>query len=181
MITKEDFEKIGVVAKHCDSQKLDIAVQEAIDFDMSSLFCENWEFLKEIMLKEDKSEDELLLVVGGGYVGCGGKSKNNFGLNRTLAYYSYSRYVILNGFNDTPNGMVSKSNDFSIPKSMKELELFADRYKNMGYQSFLSVMDFLCSNKEKFTNFKAGKCKNCGCVSGCENKTSSIKSKIITK
>ena len=48
IINQSDFDCIGQVAKHCDLQKLCVAINEAQDFDLSELFCDFWNEILEI-------------------------------------------------------------------------------------------------------------------------------------
>ena len=192
MIQQSDFTYIGQVAIHCDLDKLCIAINEATEFDLAKLFCDFWPNIVEIAnevenyqtlladynqcvidggddcVVPDIPEDYDLknnLINGGSYTGCNGKTKTHLGVKRILVYYSYARYSILNSFNDTPNGNVLKTNDFSIPKSLKELEMFSDKYRTMGYESFKSTLDFIGHNQNVFTDATCLDFKICGC--GC--------------
>jgi hypothetical protein len=197
-INKDDFNYIGQVAKHCDLPKLDIAIAEAQLFDLEDLFCPNWPVLEGIIQEVDdyiadtdpekiepvNYESKYALVYGGTFV-IKGITRKNLGLKRTLVYYAYSRYVVLNGFNDTPGGQVSKSNDFSIPKTLKELTQFADKYRSMGFASFKTNIEFLCFKKDIFTTFTYGDlCSEYGCDTECigaNTKGTGIRGSIITK
>lgn len=193
MIEQSDFDCVGNVAKHCDLPKLCIAIQEAQEWDLNQLFCDldllstyeeidkyrqDLEVYEECLLGDnpeecvepiepDDYELKVNLFCGGTYESCSGKTKRHLGIKRVLVYYAYSRYVILNGFSDTPNGIVNKTNEFSIPKSLNELEKFSDKYRTMGYESAKGVKDFLCRNKDVFTDFNDCDCKSCGCANGC--------------
>lgn len=191
MLETQDYNCIGIVAKHCDLPKLCIAESEAMDFDVSQLYCSNWMDIlsvwEEIIAynlavircqenpecttpptEPDDYVLKVLLIDGGVYEGCNGKPATQQGVKKVLTYYSYGRYTILNGFNDTATGMVTKTNDFSVPKTMKELEGFADKYRDMGLISFQNTIKFLCANKTTFTWFNSGDCKyQCGC--DCNN------------
>lgn len=197
-IQQSDFNFIGQVAKHCDLPKLDIAIAEAQTFDLEDLFCPNWPILEAIILEVDtyiantdpgkiepeNYEDKYSLVYGGTFIR-NEVSRKNLGLKKTLTYYAYSRYVILNGFTDTPSGLVSKSNDFSIPKTLKELTQFADKYRSMGFASFKTNIEFLCVKKDIFTTFTYGDlCAEYGCDTDCiggNTKGTGIRGSIIRK
>jgi len=171
MITKNDFQGIGQVANHPDLTKLDIAIHEAIHFDLPELFSTFWETIRQIDHElntkppaEVKNYDlKHNLVNGGNYTVCNNLQKTHLGIKKTLAYYAYARYSVLNSFNDTPVGNVAKSGDFSLPKPLKELEAFADKYRNMGYVSAQKTLDFLCHNKAVFSGIK-NLCKTCNCT-----------------
>lgn len=196
IIDKIDFNCISEIANHCDMKKLCIAINEANDFDLSNLFCDDWNEILDI-IKEVKNYElctincteptnyalKLLLINGGSYIGCNDKKRNFLGIKRIFVYYSYARYILINGYNDTPNGMVSKTNDFSLPIPLKELQAFSEKYRNMGYESFKKLSGFLCLNKDIF-DFNGLDCGDCGC-SKCNKTTStngfSISGKIIRK
>ena len=178
-IQREDFKDIGQLAAHCSLPKLAIAIQEAEDFDLSELFCPNWELLAGIIAEVKAYEvlpewslvpepanyaKKLILVYGGTYEGPKERKIRNLGLIRTWVYYAYARYVILNGFNDTPTGVVSKNNEFSMPKSLRELQSFSDKYIAMGLESYKKSLEFLCYNTDIFTTFIPGdSCKAFEC------------------
>jgi len=178
---------IGIVAKHCDSSKLCIAENEASNFDLTELFCDFWievetisaEVQAYIAAPEPKPElptnytEKYALLYGGIYTDCAQKQRPFEGVYKILTYYSYSRYIILNGFSDTPNGLVQKTNEFSIPKSLKELELFADKYRTMGKISFDRTVRYICQNT---TIFDYSHCPADGCGCGSE-KCGSTKAK----
>lgn len=111
------------------------------------------------------------LICGGSFEGCNGKTKTHLGIKNILVNYAYSRYVILNGFSDTASGNVKKTNEFSLPTPMKELQAFADSYRTKGYLSYKKTLDFLCKNKDVFTDFTYDDCGDCGCGGKCNGKT----------
>lgn len=192
MLQPNDFNNVGLVAAHCDLKKLNIAEKEAYNFDLGELFCDFWDEVIEIWNEIDAYLAELAaceadpecetppvipddyqqkynLIYGGEFTGCNGKTRNHLGVKAILVYYTYARYVILNGYNDTPTGIVTKTNDFSIPKPLKELEMFADKYRSMGKVSFDKTVGFLCANTEYFTWTD---CKKCGCgTEKCQGRT----------
>lgn len=167
---------IGVVAKHCDLNKLCIAENEATTYDLSELFCDYWLDIEainnEVIAYEnnpelpipDNYELKKQLLEGGFYLDCSEKLRPFEGVYNILARYSYSRYIVLNGFSDTPNGMVQKTNDFSIPKTLKELEQFADKYRDMAKISFERTVRYICQNNEIF-NYSHCPIDKCGCGS----------------
>ena len=188
---------LGIIAQHCDLSKLCIAENEASNFDMAELFCDFWVDIETINT-EIKAYDEAPepkppipidydlkkeLLEGGTYTDCRGKLKPFEGVYKILAYYSYSRYIILNGFSDSPNGLVQKTNEFSIPKPLKELEQFSDKYRNMGLISFGRTQSFICQNSDVFT-YSHCPASNCNCGANCgttKAKGYGFKSKNVEK
>lgn len=201
LISEKDFKKIGQLSNSCDYEKLNIAIQEAQDFDLRELFCEWWDDFEQVFKSRDFNKDfnddfnsyNVLfdfskknldvvekavffdnLMNGGTYVGCNGKNRTHYGIKRIVAYYAYSRYVIINPFNDTPVGMKAKTNTFSIPIPLKELEAFSNKYRAMGHQSFKRTLDYLCHNKDIF-NFTHNECSACECSSNCGGRKTNTK------
>lgn len=178
-LNKFDFNCVGDVAKHCDLPKLCIAEDEAINFDLNGLFCDFWNDILRMWKEVDdfdadpqnqKPNDYDInkkLIYGGSFEGCNGRLSNHLGVKRILIYYTYARYVLINGFNDTANGQVTKDNEFTIPKTIKELEFFADKYRTMAYESYKQTLNFICHNKTIYPDFNHGDCAKCGC--GCES------------
>lgn len=168
---------IGILAKHCDNSKLCTAENESSNFDLAELFCDFWVEIEQIELEvqayisnselpePDNYNEKYALLFGGNYLDCKEKQRPFEGIYKILAYYSYSRYIILNGFSDTPNGLVQKTNEFSMPKSLKELEMFADKYRNMGLISFERTVRYICQNSSIFDYQNCPK-NECGCGSG---------------
>lgn len=195
MLQPNDFENIGMVATHCDLKKLKIAENESYKFDLEEIFCDFWEDVIEIWNEIDTYRTALAsceadpecetppvtpenyalkynLIYGGDYVGCNNKTRLHDGVKAILIYYTYARYVILNRYNDTPTGLVNKTNDFSIQVQSKELEAFADKYRNMGKISFQKTVGFLCAHTDVFSWTD---CKKCGCGSEKCNGTTKAK------
>lgn len=180
LITQQDFNCIGQVAVHCDIPKLCIAIQEAQIFDLLPLLCAD--FYKDIVDNINNASHSDLWN-GSSFIGCNSKTEIHFGLKRVLVYYAYSRYILLNSYNDTPNGLVQKQNEFSIPTPLKEIQAFSDKYRNMAKDAFDLTLKYLCKNKETFTKFDATKC-HCSCEScngGTTKKQFGIRTYIIEK
>lgn len=197
-LQSNQYNCLGIIAKHCDTSKLCIAENEASNFDLAELFCDFWVEIEAIAIEvqaydnapEPKPEqpanyeEKKSLLEGGNYTDCSDKLRPFEGIYKTLAYYSYSRYIVLNGFSDTPNGLVQKTNEFSIPKSLKELEMFADKYRNMGKISFERTQRYICQNTEIFDYTHCPKDK-CGCGSekcgGTKAKGYGLRSRNVSK
>ena len=183
LLIRADFTGIGDIANHCDLNKLNIAINEASDFDMDGLLCGFW----QDVLDNWESPEYLDLINGGEYESCNGRMRKFPGLKKVWAYYAYARYVVLNEFNDTPNGNVSKTNNFSIPKTDKAIQSFSDKYRDLAKITYEKVMGYLCKNTETFENFNSYDCKGCGCGSNncSERKTNTrgygISTSIIRK
>ena len=179
-ITRSDIEKIGQLGTHCDQEKLYLAISEAENFDMPDLFCDFWNDIVENWEEIEYTD----LIIGSAYEGCNG-TRIHSGIKTILSYYAYARYTVLNQFNDTPSGSVSKTNDFSMPKPLKEIQSFSDKYRSMGYVEFERTEAYLCKNRDSFSSFHSNNCKGCGCNGICGDKTNTkgygLSGKIISK
>lgn len=167
-LNRTDFTVIGQVAKHCNLEKLQIAINESILFDLKPLLCDlfidvetNW-----------KSQDELWtnIILPLDFIGCNDKPRQHQGLENVLIRYAYARYTILNGLDDTPNGGVTKTNEWSIPKAYSDLKAISDRYRNMGYELWKEVEAYICLNIDDYENANFD-CAPCGCNGKCGSKT----------
>lgn len=189
---------IGIVAKHCDLSKLCVAENEASNFDLAELFCDFWieieQINSEVKAYDDATEpkppipenytEKKALLQGGNYTDCGEKLRPFEGIYKIMAYYSYARYVMLNGFNDTATGLVQKTNEYSIPIDQKALNNFSDKYRNMGLISFERTQRYICQNTTIFDYSHCPKDK-CGCGSnkcgGTKAKGYGFKSRNVNK
>jgi len=152
-----DFSCVGQIADHVDLEKLSIAVMEAEEFDIRPLVGRSqWVKLKSLIryVKREyvargieNEADPGYLVVLGGQCWSKGVQWEIVGILRVLVYFGYSRYLLINEFNDTPSGNVSKANSFSIPKPLRELKDFANKYRDMAMESWRSVGEVICLNK----------------------------------
>lgn len=151
MITREDFKLIGDVARHCNLEKLSIAIEEAKTFDLTPLFC--FGFINDVLNHWDKPEYSTL-VNGGAYTDKLGKEQYNLGIKRLWVYYAYARYILINGYNDTANGIVKKEQNFSLPTPLKELTDYSNKYRNMGKKAYAGILNYLNDNVNSFPLFR---------------------------
>lgn len=187
MITlkRDDFKLIGHVAKHCNWEKLNIAVQEAVLFDLKPLICDMFFEVEAEWEEEEQDEKWDELINGSKFTSCNNSTREHLGLKNLLAYYSYSRYLIINSSDDTPNGLVEKTNQFSIPKPLKEIYAYSNRYRNMAKEIWKNIEMFICLNKDDYPNADLCNCKSCGCNGCCGTKTNTrgfgIKGQNVSK
>lgn len=188
MITLDlnDFKGIGNVAKHCNYEKLEIAIQHAVLQDLKPLLCNLFNAV-EVAWQEDETtagSEMYALINGGEFTNCAGYTERQIGLKGVLAYYAYGRYLMLNQGDDTPNGLVTKNSEWSIPKPLAELERMSDHYRNMGRTLYKTVEQYAYMNKEQlpgycYENF-ACDCNGC-CGLQPMNKGYGIRSKNVEK
>ncbi|CAM3233565.1 hypothetical protein [Empedobacter stercoris] len=161
-----DFAVIGDIARHHDKGKLSIAVSEA-EFDLIDLFGQYGyvlidalkdDSLSEFTVSNDPVLDNLLLT--GGTYEVGEMKLRHRGLKSLVMYFIYSRYILINSYNDTANGLVGKTNEFSIPTPLKEIKDISEHYRNLAKEVSKGVIEFLCYNKDKF-DFDNKSCSSC--------------------
>jgi len=208
LIVQADFACIGDVARHCDNKKLCIAIGQAQDFDLAQLFCGFWYDIVEIFNEitsydltvaeceanpdcntpptpPENYAEKLALLCGGYYEGCNGKRVKHLGVKKMLVYYAYAKYLFANASSDTPNGKVSKTNEWSIPKPLKEIEMEADHYRSMGFIAFSDIKSYLCKNRDIFPDYVGAECDHCHCEGNCDGRSKAkgygFKSCIISK
>lgn len=166
-LSVKDFECVGVVAKHCNLEKLCIAIEQAKYFDLIPLFC--YEFINDVFNNWGIPPDDedfwkyRNLICETKYQSCNGKYALNMGLKKVWVYYSYARYLLINQINDSPNGAVRKENEWSIPIPLKEITDLSNQYREMGKEAFKSVRAFICRKKDEYTHFNTAECKECEC------------------
>lgn len=177
ILKAEDFKGVGLVANNCNRDKLNIAVNEALDFDLCYEFrkchIEVKKLIKKVLLYDSETEENSpteyeINLVNGNYFTENDKSFENLGLKRGLICYAYSRYLLLNEFNDSAVGQKTQNFQLSVPKSYQELKSMSDKYRNMAKVAMLSTYEYIAKNKNEFPQLV--KCLNLSdCYCGREN------------
>ncbi|MCQ4154543.1 hypothetical protein NNL19_02880 [Riemerella anatipestifer] len=179
-LTANDFKGLGLLAKHCDLEKLEIAINEAFKFDIIPLFC--FDFVNDVL--DNWSNGDYKDLINESKYQLSGRFSYSFGFKTVWVYYAYSRYVLINNYNDTANGLVQKNNEWSIPTPLKEITDISNNYRVMGKEAFESVYSFLCVNRSRFPKFNAKDCSggcNDDCNGGETKKIRGAKYKIISR
>lgn len=181
-----DFQFVGLVAKHCDTRKLQIAINHAIQQDLKPLLCNLYGLIGQHWQDPDGTADpEIYAAINGGdYQNCQGYTVHQVGLRQVLSYYAYARYMMLNSIDDTPNGAVTKNSEWSIPVPLTDRERVSDQYRNMGRSLYKEVEAYLYMNREHFPGYCYEdfdcSCNGC-CGATTRNKGYGINSKTISK
>lgn len=171
LISQEDFECIGQVAKHCDWQKLCIYIREQQNLSLlpkigPCLFDKLMAYDLGFCISGGYDGENILksLWHGGRYTSCDGTPNVHFGLKRSLIHWSYGAYVYRNSFTDSPFGMVQKVSQDSIPVDGKVLASINQEQRSNAEFYYKMTMDYLCSVKDCEP---LSDCKVCDCVKGC--------------
>ena len=159
-LQQSDFDCVGLVAKHCNLEKLCIAEKEAFEFDLRELLCEQFFDVEENWESEDSDWEKILN--GTDWIGCNGNKRRHKGLKTLLAYLTYARYILINNYDDTASGGVNKTAEFTIPKPLAELKDFSSKYRKMALSLWIDIEAYLCSIGWSMKN-----CKGCSCNGSC--------------
>lgn len=169
-----DFKAIGVVTKHCDYEKLNMAILQALQFDIFHLF--GYGFIYDLYatgMIEPVGSPKRTALKGGNW----STDPTNYlvpsqfctGIQQVWAMFAYARYKIMNEFNDTMNGTVSKKNDFSAIVALSDIKVLADNYRNMAFASAKTVKTFLCHVTSDPNNNPMPLYDRKDCPTACEN------------
>lgn len=113
-------------------------------------------------------EPYINLIEGSVYQDCSDKHQRHLGIRTLWVYYAYANYIKINPFDDTPNGLVHKASEFSLPVPVNELNSFSTSYRNRAKIAFDKIKEYLCIHKDLFTKFDACDCAlSCGCSGAC--------------
>lgn len=173
-----DFSCTGMVTASCNYNKLCISIDDAFIFDIEPLLCTG--FMTDVLEKWQviiNTPDGLVipgmekwkdLIFGSNYTDCNDKIQRHLGIKKLWIYYAYSGYVLINPFDDTPNGLRYKSNEFSMQVPIKDLNSLSTSYRNKAVETYKNIKEFLCLNKDYFTTFDSCNCRlSCGCMDSC--------------
>lgn len=151
-LTIQDLKEVGQISSNCDRKKIKIAENEAFDFDLTPLIdCYSNE-IKENWNEEEGIWRDIINPLNFDVNNCS-KCGYHKGLKKVLAYFTFARYMILNQFNDTPNGNVSKRIDFSLPTSMELLKDRSGAYRQMANYTFKSIKEYMNLNRNVYPRF----------------------------
>ena len=177
LIDRIDFDCIGQVAKHCDWNQLCVFIREQQNLSLlpklgqclySMILC--WK-AKEAGGECDYTPDQLSTIenifCGGKYEACDGTEKRHFGVKRMLVHYAYGAYIYRHGYQDTPIGVVQKTNQDSLPAPLNELRNINKEHRNNAEYYWEMTKDYLCTLKDVDP---FGKCIcDCGCSCTCRH------------
>lgn len=180
----QDYKGRGIITAHCNLDKLNTSINFSRDFKLDELLCygfvadiiEKWREINalepdpetNIIVIPDDLKDYYDLIFGAEFIDCNDKVKHQQGIKLLWIYYSYAEYVRINPLDDTPNGLAIKSNEFSMPPTVGDINTFAFKYDNMAKTVYHNIKEYLCINKDLFPKFDDCDCRlNCGCSGTC--------------
>lgn len=120
--------------------QLDPYIREAQDMDIEPVI---GAALFEDMINNLTVEKYTDLLNGKQYENSEGKTVSFMGLKAALSYYAWSRYILYRNTQDTPSGMVTKTNDFSTPVDSKVIAQQSNQCKLNGEKYLQDCIRFL--------------------------------------
>jgi hypothetical protein len=179
---------VGQTAQHYDTTKFNIALAEAIKFDFRGLLGDLFYSLNDGAIWQGSVEAKWDQIIDPfEFQNCRNNTVSHDGLKTVLAYFVYARYLLVNEFTDSPNGSVNKTSDFNFPKSFKDVQQFANKYRDMAFDSWSMVHAYIClKGSEVYDTFNFADCSECEDCDEYDNKTGrtkgfGIRSRTITK
>lgn len=148
LISIEDFECIGQIAKHCNWEQLCMFIREQQNlFLLPKIgYC----LLSKLLNTENAADPTIIKILcGGEFTDAVGNKQYFFGLKRVLVHASYAAYIFRHGLVDTPFGVVQKLNQDSLPTPLNELRSIKNEHYNNAELYFSQFKDFFYSIREE--------------------------------
>lgn len=98
------------------------------------------------------------LLDGGDYT-YSGNTYENPGLKEVIARYAYARYALFGANTDTGFGMIVKQNQNARESSYQEKKDTYDMNRQIAYEQWTLVQDFLCRNSSDYTLWSGNQSK----------------------
>lgn len=177
-ITIQDF-RIVDVAIHCDYTKLNIAIDDALNFDLPENLCQYYKLVIDAFGQENQS------LLYGSEFQCGNVTKKFIGLKSMLVYYAYANYLLNSTMTDSGIGFVEKTDSFSVGTPLKEITTFAESYRNRAFSVIKQLKEFVSHDRELCEKYNLPMSSDCGCGSGkcdfTEKRGYKFRPKVIRK
>lgn len=152
------FSGVVDVSEECTYDSIKQFIRERQHIDIYSLLGSS--FYVDVLENIENPEYEDLFK-GSSYTDSKGQKKIHFGLLRVLTHYAYAAYIYRHSMKDTPFGVVIKSHNDSIPVPTSELRNLHSENRTIAHNYWLSVKEYLCSNKKLFENYKCDSESDC--------------------
>jgi len=135
-----------------DNDSIEQYIQESQDLDLKDLVCR--EFFYDL-IKNYQDSGYQTLIHGGTYTNKYGYEVEFKGIKPVLVYFSYARYIFRSHVQDTPFGVVQKTNEFSNPISSQEKRDIRDRYRTDAMSYWDEVKIYLDDQYENFPKWNS--------------------------
>ncbi len=149
LIDKQTVSKYLNVAIGCSDKDFNRYIEEAQEFDLRPLICED--FFNSLLINHaTPAWHELLEESKYEYQG---KHYQHSGLKKVLAYFSYSRYILKHNITDSSHNFVIKKTPHAEPLSLEERRDFYYRYQADANTLFDNVKTFLGRKQSVYGNY----------------------------
>lgn len=183
-VTIEDFNECVEVAQHCDWNRLNIAINDALEFDLPEYLCEYYGLIIDAFNAENPTDEQLKLLNGDTYK-CGKVTRKFLGAKRILIYYSYGNYLMNSTINDSGLGFVRKESEFSTPVPIKEVREFDNSYRNRAFSIIKQLKEYIAHLPGLAKEYGFERILDCGCYDAecgiTEKRIYTFRPKIIKK
>lgn len=154
---------IGIVdvAQHCDKSKLEIAQNNAFEYDLKEELCDIWAKVCRLPYGD--------VILTGNYDKCEESLGDNEeyvpqfgGVLKIWALFSYARYTENSIYTDTGSGMVRKDHSNSFPVQLSELKSISKQHIKMAEVEIERLYSYLCTQTDFFPDSECH-CKDKSC------------------
>lgn len=169
MITVQDLRKVGDVAQDCDLRKVNEAIEQALEFDLSELLCGLFFDVEKYLRTDEEAPEDIANLINRTYFdACNGRMYH-VGLRHVVSLFAYSRYLRINQYHDSHSGMTVKRADWADIIGKNDLKNYANPYFQQAKQAFKNVELYICRNKEKYKRYNFSNCVACSCGKCSDN------------
>lgn len=151
LIVKADFSAIGVLPAGLDPARLDPIIRKSQEVDLQPLL--GRAFYSNIMANVAGAE-YIKLISGTTYADANGDPIDFPGLKMVLLNYTWARFLPLHKQTITSQGLVEKTNPYSVPVEQKALSASQAEYRGDALKYWSDVVDYLNANDDVFTLWK---------------------------
>ena len=147
LVVKADFAPHVQVSEHGNFTGLmDTHILHAQLYDVRPVLGDS--FYADMVL--NMADANYVALLDGGEYTYNGKVYFFQGLKKAIVHYSYSRYAMRGGVQDTGSGLVKKANPNSEPLDMKEYTKESEYHKNLAVAVMNEVVLFLKRNSSTY-------------------------------
>ncbi len=149
LIDKETVSKYLNVAIGCSDKDFNRYIEEAQEFDLRPLVCED--FFNSLLINHAAPAwQELLEESNYEHLG---ENYQHSGLKKVLSYFAYSRYILKHNITDSSHNFVIKKTPHGEPLSLEERRNFYYSYRADANTLFDNVKTFLDRKQKVYGNY----------------------------
>jgi hypothetical protein len=156
LIVKADFAPHVQVAEYSNFDALmNTHILNAQLYDVRPILGDS--FYADMVL--NIADANYVALLDGGEYNYNSKTYFFQGLKKAIVHYSYSRYALRGGVQDTASGLVQKKNDWSEPLDYKGLSKESEYNKSIAVTVMNEVLLYLSRNQSLYPEYVNGNCE----------------------